>query len=115
MIERHVWNRSPGSYQSETAYLISSLDHRQYKPEIFLEINRAHWSIENKLHYVRDVTMGEDQCRVRKGSAPQVLAGMRNAAIALLRREGWTNIAEAVRHHAVKVHKTLQLIGISEN
>jgi predicted transposase YbfD/YdcC len=115
MIRRQTWNRTPGSYEDETAYLIGSMDHKRWGPEVFLEINRMHWSIENRLHHVRDVTMGEDACRVRTGSAPQILAGLRNSVLALLRRDGWTNIAAALRHHAVKVSKALKLIGIAEN
>lgn len=115
MIKRETWNRTPGSYECEVAYLISSLDHREYDPAVFLRYNRQHWAIENKLHYVRDVSMGEDACRVRNGSAPQVLAGIRNAIIGLARREGWTNIAEALRHYLATLDKALRLIGIREN
>jgi predicted transposase YbfD/YdcC len=96
----------------EDAYLISSLDVRRHTPAELLAFNRGHWEIENRLHHVRDVTMGEDACRVRTGSAPQVLAGIRNAAITLLRRDGWKNIAAGVRHHAVQVVKALRLIGV---
>lgn len=112
-IRRQTWNRTPGSYQDEVAYLIGSMDHQRWGPEVFLGINRTHWAIENRLHYVRDVTMGEDACRVRTGSAPQILAGVRNSVLALLRRAGWTNIAAGLRHHAVKVSKALKLIGIT--
>lgn len=115
MIRRETWNRTLGSYQVEVAYLIGSMDTERWGPEVFLWINRTHWSIENQLHYVRDVTMGEDACRVRSGSAPQVLAGIRNTVLALLRRDGWSNIAAALRHHCVKVSKALKLIGIAEN
>ena len=116
MIRRETWGRKgPDSYESEVAYLISSMDHQRYAPEVFLKLNRTHWWIENKLHYVRDVTMGEDACRVHSGSAPQILAGIRNATIALLRRENWTNIAAALRHCSVKVAKALRIIGIKKN
>ena len=114
-VQREVWNRTPKSQTIETAYLISSLDHNVHKPEIFLRLNRGHWGIENRLYYVRDVTMGEDACRVRKGSAPQVLAGIRNSVLNLLRLDGWQNIAAALRHHSVKVHKALKVVGIPEN
>lgn len=116
MIQRETWGRKgPESYECEKAYLISSLDYRLLTPEMFLTLNRGHWSIENQLHYVRDVTMGEDACRVRTGSAPQVLAGIRNSVIALLRRDGWKNIAAGLRHCGVCVAKALLLIGIREN
>ena len=111
-----MWGRNGAdSYECETAYLISSMDYQAHRPEVFLKLNREHWSIENKLHYVRDVTMGEDACRVRKGSGPQVLAGIRNSVIALARRDGWTNIAAALRHYAIKTAAALRLIGITEN
>lgn len=115
MVERETWNRQPGSHSIERAYLIGSMDTRQYGPEVFLKINRAHWGIENRLHYVRDVSMGEDACRVRTKSSPQILAGARNAVLGLFRRDGWTNIAEALRHHAVKISKAFKLLGIAEN
>jgi hypothetical protein len=59
--------------------------------------------------------MGEDACRVRTGAAPQVLAGIRNAVVALLRHDGWENIAAGIRHHGVKVAKALWLVGIPDN
>ena len=99
----------------ETTYLIGSMDTQQYGPEVFLKINRAHWGIENSLHYVKDVSLGEDACRVRTKAAPQILAGVRNAVVSLFRRDGWTNIAEALRHHAAKISKAFKLIGIAEN
>jgi predicted transposase YbfD/YdcC len=116
MLTRETWGRKgPGSYEAETVYLISSLDCREHGPEAFLAVNRAHWSIENRLHYVRDVTMGEDACRVRTGSAPQALAGIRNSVIALARHDGWGNIAAALRHYAVNVVKALRLVGIGQD
>lgn len=114
-VQREVWNCTSNSQTTETAYLISSLDHQIHKAEIFLTLNRGHWGIENRLHYVRDVTMGEDACRVRRGSAPQILAGIRNSVLNLLRMNGWQNIAAALRHHSVKVHKAIKLVGIPDN
>lgn len=115
-MRRQTWGRKgPGSYEVEEAFLISSLDLRRHTPAELLAFNRGHWGIENGLHHVRDVTMGEDACRVRTGSAPQVLAGVRNAVVGLLRGDGWTNIAAALRHHAVNVAKALRLVGIPEN
>lgn len=59
--------------------------------------------------------MGEDACRVRSGAAPQVLAGIRSAVVALVRHDGWSNVAAALRHYAVKVAEALRLVGIGEN
>jgi hypothetical protein len=115
IVERKTWNRQPGSYRVETTYLIGSMDSRKYVPEGSLRINRAHWGIENRLHYVKDVSLGEDACRVRTKSSPQILAGVRNAVVSLFRRDGGNNIAAALRHHAVKISKAFTLIGIAEN
>ena len=73
---------------------------------------RGHWTIENRRHYVRDVTLGEDACQVHTGQAPQALACLRNAVISLLRGAGWQNIAAGVRHYSTSVHDTLRLIGV---
>ncbi len=59
---------------------------------------RGHWTLENRRHYVRDVTMGEDSCQMYVGAAPKALASVRNARISLLRRDGWKNIAAGMRH-----------------
>jgi predicted transposase YbfD/YdcC len=48
-----------------------------------LELNRRHWSIENRSHYVRDVTFDGDRSRIRIGHGPAVMASLRNFAIAL--------------------------------
>jgi predicted transposase YbfD/YdcC len=55
---------------------------------------RNHWHIENRLHWVRDVTYTEDHSRVRTGNAPRVMATLRNLAISALRHNGWDNIAK---------------------
>ncbi len=68
----------------EAAHGITSLRPQQAGARRLLELTRGHWGIENGSHYVRDVTLGEDACRVRKGVAPQVLAALRNACVHLL-------------------------------
>ena len=64
-----------------------------------LSLSRGHWGIENRLHWVRDVTFDEDRSQVRTGAAPQVLAGLRNLVISLVRRAGHSNVAAALRRH----------------
>lgn len=84
----------------EVVYLITSADHVTAPPEVLAAWVQGHWGIENKLHYVRDVTFGEDLSQVRTGQTPRVMAACRNIAISLLRIAGWDNIAAALRHHA---------------
>lgn len=76
----------------------------------------THWGIEHRLHYVRDVTFGEeDASQVKKGSAPQVIAALRNTVIGLLRQAGWTNMAEALRHNGWRQGGALRLLGVQIN
>ena len=49
-------------------------------------MSRTHWAIENRLHYVRDVTFDEDRCRVRAGA--RALAAIRNLVLHLIRSRG---------------------------
>ena len=72
----------------EVIYAITSLPLEKLNPLALLELSRDHWQIENTLFHVRDVTFHEDACRVRTGSAPQVLAEIRNATLTLIRRTG---------------------------
>lgn len=76
---------------------------------------RGHWSIENRVHYVRDETLREDRGQAYTGATAQTLAALRNAILARLRRDGWTNIADALRHYAAAPLKALALVGIEVN
>lgn len=109
-----------GETRTWTRYLITSLP----EPDPYhgsagttaaelLALSRGHWSIENRLHYVRDVTFGEDASQVRTGSGPQALAALPNVAIALLRHAGWTNIAAGLRYNAWRHGAALELLGLT--
>ena len=75
-----------GKASVEIAYFVTSLPKAKAAPARLLALARAHWAIENKLHWRRDVTMNEDRCRVRAGARP--LASLRNAALGLIRKTG---------------------------
>jgi predicted transposase YbfD/YdcC len=110
-IERTV--RRHGQVRREVRYGITSLG-PQIGPTRLLRLWRGHWGIENRLHYVRDVTFGEDASPVRTGAAPQVMAVLRNLVLALLRNAGCTNIAAALREQAWhQPHAALRLLGIN--
>ena len=66
-----------GKTTTETAYGITSLPRKHADAKTLLRLTRGHWGIENRLHGVRDMTFGEDACRVRKGPAPHRLAAVR--------------------------------------
>lgn len=84
--------RTGAKCQRQITYLVTSLSADHANPARLLELIRAHWAIENRLHYVRDVTCREDACRVRRGSGPQALAALRDTSLTLLRREAPDNI-----------------------
>lgn len=66
----------------------------------------------NQLHYVRDVTLGEDASRIRSGVAPQALAALRNVILAVLQRDGLTNRAAGLRHFAWHPDQAAQALGM---
>ena len=103
----------PKRFTTETVYAITDLLVHQAKPMQLADWIRGHWSIENKVHWVRDVTYDEDRSQIRTGTGPQVMAAIRNAAIGALRLAGATNIAAANRHHARDANRPLALLGIT--
>ncbi len=109
-IER--WRYSRGKEEHEIAYAITSVPRNLADASILLSWNRGHWRIENCSHYVRDVTLGEDASQIRKGNAPQVLAGLRNSILTSLRAAGAKNIAAALRKNAYQVTQLLSKLGI---
>ncbi|HEY8642403.1 MAG TPA: ISAs1 family transposase [Candidatus Dormibacteraeota bacterium] len=90
-------------------FIITSLDAREASPAHIAGYIRSHWTIENKVHYVRDVTYREDASRVRTGPKPRIMATLRNLAIGLIRQAGYTKIAATIRR--IK-HDTALLIAI---
>ena len=102
---------STGLIESKTTYGITSLPRDLAGPKLIEYFWRGHWTIENRLHYVRDETLGEDRCQIHTGTTPQVLATLRNGILTLLRYHGWSNIAEANRRYAASPQKALQLLG----
>lgn len=89
-----------GKKTIETVYIVTSADPRTASPATLAGWVVGHWGIENRLHWVRDVTFDEDRSQVRTRHAPRVMATLRNTAISLLRLDGWSNIAAGLRHHA---------------
>jgi predicted transposase YbfD/YdcC len=82
---------------TETVYVITSLTAREAAPEHIAFYVRDHWSIENKVHLVRDVTLREDSLKVRAGSRPRALVTLRNLSAGLIRQSGRGDIAATIR------------------
>lgn len=100
-----------GEIEEEVTYGISSLPAASTSAAEVEALWRGHWTIENRVHYVRDVTWGEDAGQGWTGSTPQALAALRNGVLALVRACGWTNIADALRHYGAYAHRALRLLN----
>ena len=111
-IERHVITKKGARERVEVVYGVTSLSAARATPAQLLGLVRGHWQIENKSHWVRDVTFDEDRSQVRCGSIAQVMAALRNTAIGLLREAGYANIAKACREMAAQPQRALALIGV---
>lgn len=112
-LRRAVTEKRTGKTRQEVVYGITSLAPGRATPAQLLQLWREHWHIENRLHWVRDVTFDEDRSQVRAGSAPQVMAALRNVAISLLRLCGAENIVAACRRYAARPAEALAAVGIS--
>jgi predicted transposase YbfD/YdcC len=114
LIERHVADLR-GNRRSDIAALgITSMTPRRGTPAVIAAHVRGHWGIENKLHYVRDVTYREDASRVRTRNAPQNMASMRNLTIGTLRAGGWANIAAGLRWTGRNYLNPLSLLRLAK-
>jgi predicted transposase YbfD/YdcC len=112
-LERTTREVKSGKTRQEVVYLITSLTAEQAGPDRLLALNRGHWEIENRLHWVRDVTFAEDHSQIRSGSGPQMMATLRNLAISLVRlRHGAPWVAQALRDLAARPHLALAMVGL---
>ena len=93
---------------------MTSLKPGQADAQRLSELVCEHWGMENRLHWVRDVTLGEDRCRVPRGHAPQVLAAVRNAVIHLLAGVVAPNHAAAIRRLNAHSEEALALLDLPQ-
>ncbi len=91
-------------------YAITDLTPDTASPGELADALRAHWGIENRLHWIRDVTFAEDLSQIRAGHGPAVMAALRNLAISLHRRASAANIAAACRHISRHPGRVLPLL-----
>ena len=112
LIERYITHHTSRKRSAHAALGLTSLTGRYAHPAQIGQYVRSHWHIENKLHWIRDVTYNEDQSRARTGTAPRVMASLRNLATSAHRQAGHTNLAKALRHTARNTTRALTLLGI---
>ena len=109
---RRRW-QSKGEWREEVRYGITSLPAPIGIPERLLTFKRGHWTIENCLHYVKDVTLGEDRSTVHADNGPKIMAALRNTAVSLLRRAGFSTIAARLRYNCGHPEAALQVLSLS--
>jgi predicted transposase YbfD/YdcC len=108
-IERHSLRIRDGKLMEKVNYGVTSLTAAEASPERLLELVRAHWSIENGLHYRRDETFREDRCRLT-GQGARAMAVLNNLVLGLLRRNGVDNVPDARRYYAANLEEAAALI-----
>ncbi len=113
LIERHVRNLDGTPRSAVAALGITSMTTQRGSPAVIAASVRGHWGIENKLHWVRDVTYGEDASRVRTRNAPHNMASMRNLVIGALRADGWASIASGLRWAGRDYLNALSLLNLA--
>jgi hypothetical protein len=111
-IERIRTKVSTGVSTREQVAIITSLSPEDASPEELLALVRGHWSVENKSHWVRDVTFYEDHSQVRTGNGPRMMAILRNLAIAIIRLLGFQYVPQGLRSFAHRPRRALDLLGL---
>jgi predicted transposase YbfD/YdcC len=110
MVARH-W-REQGQGKQAVRYGITSLPPTVADAARLLVLVRGHWQIENGLHYVKDVTLGEDRSPIHTGHGPSIMAILRDTVVSVLHRAGWRTIAERLRYYSGHPKEVLILLGI---
>ena len=111
-LDRRVSKLDGSQLHRETVYGITSLKVKtKQDAERLLGLVRGHWSIES-LHWIRDVTYGEDKSQIRTGNGPRMMATLRNLAISMLRLAGASSIKKAQRWCSRSIDACCRLIGL---
>ena len=101
--ERTIKKRKAISY----SYYLSSIS---VKAKEFAVGIRHHWGIENRLHYVKDVTLKEDESKIRSGNAPAILSLIRNLVINIARCNGENRIKKYIRQCSGNIEFIVSLL-----
>jgi hypothetical protein len=110
---RFVSKRTGQVLSDETVYAVTALTPEQARPRALLRLWQAHWTIENRLHWLRDVVFGEDRATTHTAHAPQALAAFRNLAISLLHLWRGSDITAARQYYASHPAALFRRLGLS--
>lgn len=109
-LERTTTLLKSGTVRQQIVYGISNLSLSQAPASRMLALNRGHWGIENRLHWRRDVSLGEDSCQTRTGAAPGILARLNSAILSFMDRLGVANVPRQIRFFDAHVDQALQAL-----
>lgn len=109
-LERTTEILKTGKIRHEVVYGLSSLSMRQAAPKRLLQLGRGHWGIENRLHWRRDVTLGEDRCQTRTGAVPSLLVQLNSTVLSLMDRVGVRNVARQMRYFDASLDEVFNLV-----
>jgi predicted transposase YbfD/YdcC len=109
---RRRWQQRGQWYVAER-YMVTSLPPEVAGPERLLELKRGHWQVENQLHYIKDVVLGEDASLIHAGNGGAVLAVLRDVAVNALRAGGERYITARLRANSQQPELALQLLGFA--
>ena len=112
-LERQRLTLRTGQQTTEVVYGVTSLTPTQASAEALLNLCRGHWSIENHLHWIRDVEFGEDRCRVSACHGARVLSLCRDLVLGVLRAFGYPHIHDARQHFAAYPQQAFGLFELS--
>ena len=88
---------SRDKHSVEVVYGWTSQSQKHCCPQRLLALTRAHWAVENRLHWRRDATLGEDECGVRLPPVSQMLAVLNTVVLSLMDMHQVTNVARQIR------------------
>ena len=110
---REVVYKKDGKVRStEVVYLLTSPPAELATPEHLLQWSQLYWTIENRVHYVRDTALREDACRMRKGSLPRVMAAFANLAISVLRLLDKRNLKRAMSNFKLRPNRAVAVVWL---
>jgi hypothetical protein len=109
-LERTTCILNTGEMRHQIVYGLSNLSLRQAPAHSMLDLVRHHWKSENRLHWRRDVTLGEDACQTRTGAVPSLLARLNSTVLSLLDRLSVRNVARQARYFDADIEQAIQLL-----
>jgi predicted transposase YbfD/YdcC len=109
---RHRKIKKCGTTSTETVFGFTSLSPDQASAEQLITLTRQHWTIENQVHWVRDVVFSEDLAQTRKNYLPHTMATLRNLVLNLIRANGIRHISRARRRFMACPNQALALLGL---